>query len=372
MIRTSILPETVPARLFERLERAPEQRALAFYQSRRDDHLAHLLRGPCRRRRIGGTDGRAWCRPRATPLSSCSAAQSPLPRSVLGSLLLGARPLLVAPPSLLGANSDLPRVLSATVSAHRGAGWWWRPDRWLATVTSWNGSRRSTRWLFSEEEALGATRRGRGRPVTSPIPPMWWRTSSRRGPPVFPRSVSGSTVRSPPPSTGWWRPWSSPTGTSSSTGPRSITTWVSVNNFLTCMATGIPLVLMSPHDFVKAPAAWLQGRAPHRRHRHLVAQLRLRPGGAAGQGLPIWRVSTSTGSAAGGMPPSESTTRHSSSSTAGSRAMACPGTALRTNFGCAENIGGATFTRPGEPYRVEFVDREALAETQDGSGRRPG
>ena len=43
---------------------------------------------------------------------------------------------------------------------------------------------------------------------------------------------------------------------------------------------------------------------------------------------------------------------------------------LRTNFGCAENIGGATFTRPGEPYRVEFVDR-LLCRDEDGGSSTP-
>ena len=48
--------------------------------------------------------------------------------------------------------------------------------------------------------------------------------------------------------------------------------------------------------------------------------------------------------------------------------------ALRTNFGCAENIGGATFTRAGEPFRSESVDAATFHERQvavstDGTGR---
>jgi acyl-CoA synthetase (AMP-forming)/AMP-acid ligase II len=38
--------------------------------------------------------------------------------------------------------------------------------------------------------------------------------------------------------------------------------------------------------------------------------------------------------------------------------------ALKTNFGCAENVGGATFTRRGETFRSERVDAHTFHEQQ--------
>lgn len=32
-----------------------------------------------------------------------------------------------------------------------------------------------------------------------------------------------------------------------------------VNNFLLCLTSGVPLVMLSPQDFIKRPALWLRG-----------------------------------------------------------------------------------------------------------------
>ena len=192
---------------------------------RRDHHLAHLFRGPRRRRRIGGADGRAWRRAgrrRRHRSQQRGAGSHPW---CWARVLVGASPLLVAPPSLLGANSDLPRVLSATVR---------RTEAALGGRPRLDGRDRDQLWSAIGARLAGSSPRTRRSepptstlsPLTSPILPRWWHTSSPRAPPVSPRSASGSTGRSSLPSTGWWLPWSSAKRTSSSTGPRSITTWV--------------------------------------------------------------------------------------------------------------------------------------------------
>ncbi len=114
MIRTSILPETVPARLYERLERAPEQRALAFYQTDGTTTWRTYAEVHAAAAGSAGRMAELGVAPGDAVVIVLSSAE-PAATLVLGSLLLGARPLLVAPPSLLGANSDLPRVLSSTV-----------------------------------------------------------------------------------------------------------------------------------------------------------------------------------------------------------------------------------------------------------------
>ena len=74
-----------------------------------------------------------------------------------------------------------------------------------------------------------------------------------------------------------------------------------------------------------------------------------------------------------GTPPRRSTCPQWRPSPTASSRYGLDRAALRTNFGCAENIGGATFTRAGEPFRSESVDAGALHERQvavpaDGTG----
>ena len=127
------------------------------------------------------------------------------------------------PRRLLGANSDLPRVLSATVRRTE-ARLVVAPASMAATATNWSASALDALALLRG----GGARRPRCRRCrpSPPDPSEVVAYQRPRAPPVSPRSASGSTGPSPLPSTGWWLPWSSAKRTSSSTGPRSITTWV--------------------------------------------------------------------------------------------------------------------------------------------------
>jgi acyl-CoA synthetase (AMP-forming)/AMP-acid ligase II len=132
-----------------------------------------------------------------------------------------------------------------------------------------------------------------------------------------------------------------------------------VNNYLTCLVSGIPLVLMSPHDYVKAPASWLRGLSDTRstvtwspNFGFAVASQRIQDDELEGVSLNhvrgFWNAAERI---------------HLSTMLEFHRRFGPYGVsmdALKTNFGCAENVGGATFTEAGKPFSFEYVDGDLL------------
>jgi acyl-CoA synthetase (AMP-forming)/AMP-acid ligase II len=132
-----------------------------------------------------------------------------------------------------------------------------------------------------------------------------------------------------------------------------------VNAFLLCLTRGIPLALLSPQAFVKRPSLWARGMCD------TGATLSWSPNfgfALAARQVPdeelqgvrldhvraLWngaeRVHTDT-------------VRQFEQRFAPLGLK--PGT-VKASYGCAENIGGATFGDPAEPLRAEVVDRELL------------
>jgi acyl-CoA synthetase (AMP-forming)/AMP-acid ligase II len=132
-----------------------------------------------------------------------------------------------------------------------------------------------------------------------------------------------------------------------------------VNNLYFCLSHGVPMVVQSPHHFIRKPASWL----------HALT--------ATGATL-TWSPNFGFELVA---------TRASDDELEGIRLDAVRGfynaaekihvetyqrflrrfeshglrpEALKTNFGCAEVVGGVTFTEPGRAYRAEWVDRRTL------------
>lgn len=134
-----------------------------------------------------------------------------------------------------------------------------------------------------------------------------------------------------------------------------------VNNFLLCLTSGIPLVMLRPQDFVRKPGLWLRGLhdtgatvtwSPN--FGFAIAAQRVRDSELKGVRLDhvrgFWNAAERI---------------HYETLVAFERRFGPYGVrpeALRTNFGCAENIGGATFTAPGERFQFEHVDRARLQE----------
>ena len=132
-----------------------------------------------------------------------------------------------------------------------------------------------------------------------------------------------------------------------------------VNNFLLCLSTGVPLVMLSPHRFVGKPALWLQALsdtastvtwAPN--FGYAVTAERVEDADLDNVRLEAVRAFWN---AAERIHADTFERFHARFAHLG-----VAGTALKANFGCAENVGGATFSAPGRAYVVERVDAALL------------
>jgi acyl-CoA synthetase (AMP-forming)/AMP-acid ligase II len=129
-----------------------------------------------------------------------------------------------------------------------------------------------------------------------------------------------------------------------------------VNNFLLCLNKGIPLVMLNPKDFVKGPALWLKALfdtgatitwSPN--FGFAISAQRIREREIEGIDLSGVRGFWSAAERI-----------HFETMQMFYECFAPFGLrfdALKTNFGCAENIGGATFSDPDGTFIVEHVDR---------------
>jgi acyl-CoA synthetase (AMP-forming)/AMP-acid ligase II len=133
------------------------------------------------------------------------------------------------------------------------------------------------------------------------------------------------------------------------------------NNFLLCLAQGIPLALLSPTDFVRNPALWLRSLSDtgstvtwSPNFGYALAARKVRDHEV--QGVRLDRV-RAFWNAAERIHLDTLESFHSRFAPLGVRRDA-----LKTNYGCAENVGGATFSDPDGAFTVERVDERLLQE----------
>ncbi len=357
------------AKIYAELERAPDRRCLGFVDGRgvtwrtgaeffhrAERHAAHL-------RAAGLAQGDVCVI--VLPSKEHSAT------TLMASLMLGAIPLMVAPPMIQGGLSSLTAVLQRTVRKTRA-----RvvvcDDALAGMVGDLGRSRRAARFLVGERAFEGDA--GRVAPVTPDEDDIaaYQLTSGTTG---FPRVcvwkqravIAALDGMLPAMDLGRddvcfnWTPLYHDMGL--------------VNNFFLCLANGIPLVMMSPQDFVRRPALWLRG---------------------------LWQTgSTVTWSPNFGFALAAKAA--SDKDLEGVRLEGVKGfwnaaerihletihqfrdrfapygvrpEVLKTNFGCAENVGGATFSDPHGDFVYERVDRDQLQQQRvavpvagDGDGR---
>jgi fatty-acyl-CoA synthase len=134
-----------------------------------------------------------------------------------------------------------------------------------------------------------------------------------------------------------------------------------VNNFFLCLARGIPLVLLSPQDFVRRPALWLrclsQTGATITWSPNFGFALAARKAQESElEGVRLDHV-RAFWNAAERIHAETFDAFHSRFAPLGVKREA-----LKTNFGCAENIGGATFSGANELAPCEHIDRRLLDE----------
>jgi fatty-acyl-CoA synthase len=134
-----------------------------------------------------------------------------------------------------------------------------------------------------------------------------------------------------------------------------------VNNFFLCLARGIPLVLLSPQEFVLRPALWLRCLSQTAatvtwspNFGFALAARKVQERELEGVRLDHVRAFWN---AAERIHAETFDAFHSRFAPLGVRREA-----LKTNFGCAENVGGATFSCANELPPCEHIDRRFLDE----------
>jgi acyl-CoA synthetase (AMP-forming)/AMP-acid ligase II len=273
--------------------------------------------------------------------------------ALAGALLAGAVPLLIAPPTLQGTRSSLPEILART-------------------------ARRTRARLAVLDESMSVIQGGLpgfdapvvpGREILAAAPQdtSW----------VLPRATAIAAMQLTSGTTGFprvcvWKQRGVLAALDGMTKAMQLSdddicfNWTPlyhdmglVNNFLLCLATGVPIVLLTPQDFVKQPALWLRGLhltgatttwSPN--FGYALAAKQVADDDVRGVRLDGVRAFWNAAERIHLETMEHFRTRFT--------ALGLRPDALKTNFGCAENVGGATFTEPNATFRYERVDRELM------------
>lgn len=349
------MPMTFQERLRSRLEEDPEARCLAFV----DRRGGFTWRS---RREVGErvAGGAAWLVSRGTrPGDVClSVAVDPeaCAYAVLATLVAGGVPLLVAPPAIQGVNSSLAEILGDVAR---------RAEPRLALLAP--GMEAVARRLA---ESASELRCEVGFEALLGAPPARLGVVERGDDDVVALQLTSGTTGFP--RIAVWKQRSLLAALDGMHAGMGVArddvqlNWTPlyhdmglVNNLLFCVAHGLPLALLSPLDVVRDPALWLRALdatgatttwSPN--FGYALAAERVEPGALDGVDLSrvrgFWNAAERV--------HLETLRRfHGRFEDAGVRWEA-----LRTNFGCVETVGGATFTAPGEAVVAEPVDLERL------------
>ena len=351
-----IMQDSIQRRLQERLEQQPEGRALAYYKSdgsftwRTYEAFHSKASKVAQRLSEKGLQKGGVC---LIVMPSTEEAAA----SVMGILLLGGIPLLVSPPVMKGSLLDLPRILKNTAI------------RTKAKIVLCDESLDE---LKGELEAEC--------PETTFIFGFDTLASDVAIPafePVFPDEDEVVSYQLTSGTTGFPRVcvWSQKGVLAALDGMQDAMqvtredvffNWTPlyhdmglINNFMLCMTAGIPMVMASPHDFVKKPAMWLKGVhdtgatttwSPN--FGFALAAARVKDHHLEGVRLDHVR----------GFWNAAERIHYSTMQDFYERFkdFGLEYNALKTNFGCAENVGGATFSDPNGPFVVEHLNRDSL------------
>ncbi|HZM17009.1 MAG TPA: AMP-binding protein [Candidatus Krumholzibacteria bacterium] len=274
---------------------------------------------------------------------------------LLAVLLCGAVPLLVAPPVLQGMHSNLAAVLARMV-VKLAPKLVLCPSRMVEQRQELESRRRQTRFLFGAEAVPALSGNLAPPRLDAHAVVALQLTSGTTG---FPRVCQ----------------WRQQPVLAALAGMRAAMrlaaddlcfNWTPlyhdmglVNNFFLCLASGVPLVMAGPQDFVKRPALWLRGMAEtgatlswSPNFGFALAVRKITP--ADMDGVRLERV-RALWNAAERIHLETMQSFHSRFAPYGLRWEA-----MQTNFGCAECVGGVAFSSLEAPLRWEHLDGEAL------------
>jgi fatty-acyl-CoA synthase len=350
--------ETIQGVLRERLERHPDRRAVGF--ARLDGAIDWLTTAELHRAAAAQA---AWLSGAGLRAGQPAVLVSSEPRfaatAVLGILQLGAVPLLIAPPAIQGVNSNLGEVIRHVVglSAARLV---LLPLGMERTAAALAERHPGTTPIVGEPKGEAAGEPG----IEVPDPQATAMLQLTSGTTGLPRICV-------------WRHPQVLTAVEGMTAAMRLAdddvfaNWTPlyhdmglVNNFMVCLLRGIPLVLMNPIDFIRRPALWLQvihaagateTWAPN--FGYAIAAQRIADAELEGVRLDHVRGFWNAGEKV-----------HIGTFEEFHRRFESRGVrweALKANFGCAENVGGATFTDPEGALVVERVESAALYERRE-------
>jgi fatty-acyl-CoA synthase len=274
---------------------------------------------------------------------------------VLAALELGAVPLLVAPPAIQGVNSNLGRVLGHVVGLAEAR------LALLPPAMAADGEALSSRGVSVLFGDAPADVPRVALPAVDPDPDRIALLQLTSGTTGLPRictwhhrqvlaaidGMAEGMALGPDDRFVNWTPLYHDMGL--------------INNFLLCLVRGLDLVLMDPFHFVGDPALWLrtlhavgatQTWSPN--FGYALAAQRVTDASMEGVRLDGMRGFWNAGEKV-----------HHATFVAFHERFAGHGlrwSALKANFGCAENVGGATFTAPDGELVVERVRAETLRE----------
>ena len=347
-------------RLRERLEREPEGRALGFVRSDGGCDWLTFAETCGRAAAVGAClEENGLSRGEVCVLALPSEELAPL--ALLGVLMAGGVPVLAAPPIVRGLHSNLEKVLRHVI-ATSGARVVLCDDRDDAGLDTLRSQFPETGFVT----AAAIDPRQPSEPVIEQLPDpteiaALQLTSGTTG---FPRlcvweqravlaAVDGmhrAMALAPDDVCLNWTPLYHDMGL--------------VNNFLLCMLSGVPLALLETLEFLKRPGLWLRALdgtgatvtwSPN--FGFALATERARPRDLEGVRLGGVRAFWN---AAERIHPETVAAFYRRFRQWGVRREA-----LKTNFGCAENVGGATFSSPEGGFRSERIRRRPLHEQRE-------
>jgi fatty-acyl-CoA synthase len=349
---------SLQAEILARLSESPDGRCICFYGARETVHWQSRAQLYSKSVAVAQQLRQEGVRPGdiciiVLPSGETSAT------ALLAALLLGAVPLLIAPPTLVGANLELRQTLHSVLRSTRPRVVVCSPSIQPERIRI-ERSFPATRFVFPpdvEDMELKNEPFAPALPASTDIAAMQLTSGTTRASRIcvwdhkavlaaldgmaeaMALSAADVCVN--------WTPLYHDMGL--------------VNNFFLCLARGIPLVLLSPQEFVRRPALWLrclsQTAATVTWSPNFGFALTARK--AQEQELEGVRLDhvRAFWNAAERIHAETFDAFHSRFAPLGVKREV-----LKTNFGCAENIGGATFSGVNELPPREHIDRRLLDE----------
>jgi fatty-acyl-CoA synthase len=352
---------SLQAEILARLSESPDERCICFYGAREIVHWQSRSQFYNKSIAVAQQLRQEGVRPGDTCLIVLPSGETSA-NTLLAALLLGAVPLLIAPPTLVGGNLELHQTLHGVLRSTRPRVVVCSPSI-KRDVAGFEGSSPATRFVFPEDledlegRELNNEPFAPALPAPTDIAAMQLTSGTTRAPRVCVWDHKGVLAAldgmaaamelSPADLCVNWTPLYHDMGL--------------VNNFFLCLARGIPLVLLSPQDFVRRPALWLRCLSQtgatttwSPNFGFALAARKAQESELAGVRLDrvrgFWNAAERI---------------HAETFDAFHHRFAPLGVrreALKTNFGCAENIGGATFSGANELPPCEHIDRRLLDE----------